>query len=531
VVRLVDAYGGSGSGTLIDGNGNILTNYHVIEGFSSVKVYLGDRYVGAASVVGYHDLLDLAIVRINAGRSSLTPIPISRLEPALGDEIITIGYPLNMSGESTVTVGVVSASRNVEGQRYIQTDAAINPGNSGGAALDRQGNFIGVPTWMYIAENIGFLIPLNDVVDRIEQLKRGVRTVALPPTPTPRPTLTPTPTPIPRSTLTIDDGYLRAFVDRYSIPNGTLTVSPAPGYDGMFPAGSRVHLFVQPDFPGSQILWQYVDWYDGGDAYVDLVGRHDIQIVIFPPAPTPTPTPTPTPIPHSTLTINDGYLSPFIDRYSLPNGTLTIGTAPGYDGKFPAGSRIQLWVTPDLTGSQIHWQYVDWSDGGSAYVDVVGNQNIQIVIVPPAPTPTPTLSGNPSTYLQNGISFGVNGYHELAILEFDKAIQLYPDYAEAYSNRGWSYRELGQYERAILDYDQAIRLSPNLVMAHNNRGDAFYQLGQFERAIENYDEAIRIDPYFAMAYSNRSFNYGLLGQYELSQADKATACSLDSGYC
>ena len=199
-MRLVDAYGGSGSGTLIDGNGNILTNYHVIEGFSSVQVYLSDRYVGAASVVGYHDLLDLAIVQINAGRSSLTPIPISRLEPMSGDEIITIGYPLGMSGESTVTVGVVSAFRNVDGQRYLQTDAAINPGNSGGAALDRHGNLVGVPTWMYNVENIGFLIPLREMANTIEQLKRGSRTVALPPTPTPRPTPTPTPTrtPVPK---------------------------------------------------------------------------------------------------------------------------------------------------------------------------------------------------------------------------------------------------------------------------------------------------------------------------------------------
>ena len=192
-MRLVDAYGGSGSGTLIDGNGNILTNYHVIAGFSSVEVYLGDRYVGAASVVGYHDLLDLAIVQIGAERSSLTPIPISRSEPMSGDEIITIGYPLGMSGESTVTVGVVSAFRNVDGQRYLQTDAAINPGNSGGAALDRHGNLVGVPTWMYMVENIGFLIPLREMANTIEQLKRGSRTVALPPTPTPRPTPTPAP--------------------------------------------------------------------------------------------------------------------------------------------------------------------------------------------------------------------------------------------------------------------------------------------------------------------------------------------------
>ena len=433
MVRLVDAYGGSGSGTLIDGNGNILTNYHVIEGSSSVQVYLGDRYVGVASVVGFHDLLDLAIVQINAGRSSLTPIPISRSEPMSGDEIITIGYPLGMSGESTVTVGVVSAYRNVDGQRYLQTDAAINPGNSGGAALDRYGNLVGVPTWMYMVENIGFLIPLREMANTIEQLKRGGRTVALPPTPTPRPTPTPTPTPVPRSTLTIDGGYLKPFVDRYSIPNGTLTVSPAPGYDGMFPTPSRVRLFVVPDRPGSNIYWQYVDWYSAENAYVDLVSHHhDIQIVIVPPSPTPTPRPTATPIPPNAA-----------DYYQLGLNRYNAGL-------------YQAAIEQLTVAIQIQPNYLN------------------------------ALWTRALAYLQ--LNQHVNGIQDL-----DVVIALDPYNSTHYSNRGTAYNSLGYFEWALEDYNYAIWLNPTDGLAYNNRAVNYEDMGQPELAQSDWNTACSLE--------------------------------------
>ena len=432
MVRLVDAYGGSGSGTLIDGNGNILTNYHVIEGFSSVQVYLGDRYVGAASVVGYHDLIDLAIVQINAGRSSLIPIPISRLEPMSGDEIITIGYPLGMSGESTVTVGVVSAYRYVDGQRYLQTDAAINPGNSGGAALDRHGNLVGVPTWMYDVENIGFLIPLREMANTIEQLKRGSRTVALPPTPTPRPTPTPTPTPIPRSTLMINGGYLTSFVDRYSIPNGTLWVSPAPGYDGMFPTGSAILLTVLPDLPGSQIFWEYVDWYGGGDAHVYLVGDHGVQIVIEPPPPTPTPRPTATPIPPNAA-----------DYYQQGENYYNAGSYQAAIDQLTVAIQIQP-----------NYLYALW---------------------------TRALA-----YLQLG-------QYQKGIQDLNVVIALDPYNSTHYANRGLAYDSLGQTALALEDYNYAIWLDPTDGLAYNNRGLIYSSLGQTELAQSDWNTACSLD--------------------------------------
>ena len=467
-MRLVDAYGGSGSGTLIDGNGNILTNYHVIEGFSSVQVYLGDRYIGVASVVGYHDLLDLAIVQINAGRSSLTPISISRSEPMSGDEIITIGYPLSMSGESTVTVGVVSAYRNVDGQRYLQTDAAINPGNSGGAALNRYGDLVGVPTWMYMVENIGFLIPFQEMANTIEQLKRGSRTVALPPTPTPRPTPTPTPTPVPRSTLTIDGGYLKPSVDRYSIPNGTLTVSPAPGYDGMFPTPSRVRLFVVPDRPGSQIFWQYVDWSAAGDAYVDLVSHHhDIQIVIVPPTSTPTP-------------------------------------PPGGEYYYDKGAE--------------HWVAGEWEQAIDSLSIAIGLTETE-------------WWGEENAYYRRGDSYLELDQYQLAISDFSKTIELDPDWYLPYWAWGVAYHEQGDYDAAILGFDVAIQLDPLWAAAYEWRGAAQYNLEEYQLALQDFDMATQLEPDVGLYYQNSGNMHDWLGQSTEAEADWAKACSLDSQYC
>ena len=96
---------------------------------------------------------------------------------------------------------------------------------------------------------------------------------------------------------------------------------------------------------------------------------------------------------------------------------------------------------------------------------------------------------------------------EDAIPEFDEAIRLSPQDAEAYYNRGLSYGNLGQHQRAIQDYDEAIRIDPRLAPAYLNRGTTYADLGQLQRAIEDYGEAIRLDSQLALAYLSRGDTY------------------------
>jgi S1-C subfamily serine protease len=171
---------GQGSGVVVDESGTIVTNFHVIQNAVEVEVRLAGGGTVTGEVLGSMPEHDLAVISIEA--DDLTPIPLGRSESLrLGDDVLAIGFPLGLRGP-TVTKGIVSAlGRTIEpldGPRLtgvIQTDAAINPGNSGGAMVDLGGMLVGINTAAAraaAAENIGFAIPIDDVVEAIEEILR-----------------------------------------------------------------------------------------------------------------------------------------------------------------------------------------------------------------------------------------------------------------------------------------------------------------------------------------------------------------------
>ncbi len=112
--------------------------------------------------------------------------------------------------------------------------------------------------------------------------------------------------------------------------------------------------------------------------------------------------------------------------------------------------------------------------------------------------------------------------YEQAIADYDQALALNPEYAEAYNNRGNAYADLGDYEQAIADYDQALALNPEYAEAYNNRGVAYASLGEYEIAIADYDQAISLNPDYASAYINRGIIYIYQPDYqncELASSD------------
>ena len=132
-------------------------------------------------------------------------------------------------------------------------------------------------------------------------------------------------------------------------------------------------------------------------------------------------------------------------------------------------------------------------------------------------------------YCNRGNSKYKLGRYEDALADYDKAIQLKPDMAEAYSNRGISKYKLGRYEDALADYDKATQLKPDMADAYFNRGTSKSDLGQYEDAITDYDKAIQLKPDMANAYFNRGNSKSDLGQYEdaLADYDKATQLKPD----
>ena len=173
----IDVPTGSGSGFVIDAEGYIITNAHVVQEHSTVTAKFVDGAEYTGTVVGKDEKIDLACIRIaNAG--PLSPLPLGDSDAvSVGEDVLAMGYPLAdlLGGSPTVTRGIVSGKQRDE----IQTDAAINPGNSGGPLVDPHGFVIGVNTSVIESvggrniTGIGFAIPSNVVKERFAFLASG----------------------------------------------------------------------------------------------------------------------------------------------------------------------------------------------------------------------------------------------------------------------------------------------------------------------------------------------------------------------
>jgi serine protease DegQ len=167
---------GLGSGVIVDPNGYILTNNHVVEDADEIQVVLNDGRQAQAKVIGTDPDTDLALLKIDMGRLPVIQWGASE-DLQVGDPVLAIGNPFGVG--QTVTSGIVSAlGRNQLGintfENFIQTDAAINPGNSGGALVDAQGRLQGINTAIYSRSGgslgIGFAIPVSTARKVIEEL-------------------------------------------------------------------------------------------------------------------------------------------------------------------------------------------------------------------------------------------------------------------------------------------------------------------------------------------------------------------------
>ena len=167
-----------GSGVIIDGDGHVLTNFHVVQSGAHIKVALVDKREYEAKVIGNDPDLDLAVLHLQT-EDKLPFVPMAdSAELLVGETVIAIGNPFGLS--NSVTTGVVSAlHRNInagDGRAFydfVQTDASINPGNSGGPLLDINGELIGINTAIYgpgASIGIGFAIPVNRARRVVESL-------------------------------------------------------------------------------------------------------------------------------------------------------------------------------------------------------------------------------------------------------------------------------------------------------------------------------------------------------------------------
>jgi S1-C subfamily serine protease len=249
---------GSGSGVIYskstDGSALVLTNYHVVEGATSVEIVVNDSTTYKTSLRGIDTGRDLAVLSICCADFTALTLEDGD-EIASGTEIVVMGYPLGLSGTATVSRGIVSAVRyDSDADRWlIQTDASINPGSSGGPMLSLTGEFVGITTSKIVSsgggvpvEGIGFAVSNKTLLEQLPKLNTGEAMAfpthtPLPPTPTPTPT---------RFKLRVngaefsEDGIVR-------LGRGTIKASPPPDQDGTYEKGTVVSLALFNDNAGS----------------------------------------------------------------------------------------------------------------------------------------------------------------------------------------------------------------------------------------------------------------------------------------
>ena len=177
-----------GSGVIVDPSGLVVTNHHVIEGMTQVKVALADKREFEAEILLRDPRSDLAVLRLKGTTERFPVLPFGDSDNLqVGDLVLALGDPFGVG--QTVTQGIVSALARTridasDYQFFIQTDASINPGNSGGALVDLEGRLEGINTAIYSRSGgsvgIGFAIPVNMVKVVVESAKSGAKSVRRP---------------------------------------------------------------------------------------------------------------------------------------------------------------------------------------------------------------------------------------------------------------------------------------------------------------------------------------------------------------
>jgi serine protease Do len=182
---------GMGSGIIINEQGYILTNYHVINGAQEVKVIFNDKKEVSAKVINYDSNMDLAIIKVTDNVKMPAVAELGSSDAIqVGDPVVAIGNPMGKELLGSVTTGIISAKNreiqesagSTSKQTFLQTDAAINPGNSGGALLNSLGQVIGVNTAKLGGngvEGLGFAIPMDSIKPKIDSLLKPILKIGI----------------------------------------------------------------------------------------------------------------------------------------------------------------------------------------------------------------------------------------------------------------------------------------------------------------------------------------------------------------
>ena len=216
-------------------------------------------------------------------------------------------------------------------------------------------------------------------------------------------------------------------------------------------------------------------------------------------------------------TFSDGIISSRRDKYTKERFQMTAPISPGSSGGPVLNAKgkvigVSVAAHQDLDAQNLNFAIP------SRYL-----KTLLTLSKPAKPLSQVNQTISAETYFRRGYACYDLGLYDLAIVNYDKAIQLEPNDTNAYINRGIAKANLGQHFAAISDYNKAIQLKPGDAIAYSSRGTVKAELGQYSAAISDYNKAIQLKPTFADAYINRGITKAELGQYSaaISDFDKA----------
>ena len=223
-------------------------------------------------------------------------------------------------------------------------------------------------------------------------------------------------------------------------------------------------------------------------------------------------------------TFSDGIISSRRDKYTKERFQMTAPISPGSSGGPVLNGNSEVIGVSVAAHRDLDAQNLNFAIP-SNYL-----KTLLTLSKPAKPLAQANQTISAETYFLRGYASYDLGLYNLAIANYDKAIQLEPNAANAYYNRGIAKDELGQHFAAISDYDKAIQLEPDYASAYNNRGVAKHKLGQYFAAISDFDKAIQLKPDYASAYNNRGNAKNNLGQYFAAISDCDKAIQLEPDY-
>jgi tetratricopeptide (TPR) repeat protein len=412
-----------GSGFFISQNGDVITNYHVIQGASSAEIKTADEKTYPITyIVAGDEQNDLIRLSVNIPSQYVYPLSLSKAIPEVGERIIVYGSPLGL--EKTVSDGIISAIREVPGYgKLIQITAPISPGSSGSPVLNMNGEVIGIATFQMIeGQNLNFAIPSERIANLILPKEKETFTT---------------------EELFGQDSKAKKGSDYSEAVNKALYFINKEEYEKALP-------YLEIETKANISPYKAWAYFQIGFCY-GMLGAYTKEIEAY----------------KQSIRIDPNNA----DVYHCLGITYSC---LGYYIKAIEAYKQAIRIDPNNAGA---YHYLGYAYGGLGYYDKAIEAYKQSICINPE---------DADVYFRLGIAYHNLEYHTKAIEAYKQAIRIDPNDVAFYNNLGITYVGLGYYTKAIDVLKQAIRIDPNDASIHYVLGITFSIIEDYHSALNEY---------------------------------------------